>query len=102
VTIESLFNRLVVMSTGPDSWHSVCAVRSAASRCCVSNYYFSPIPIGGKDYFRVTSFRGRPEQPFRDVLLRLDSNMRRAIRLVRPRGIAATKHIYKTQRSDGK
>lgn len=102
LTIESRFNRLVVMSTGPDSWHSVCAVNSAASRCCVSNYYFSSTPIGGVDYFRVTSFRGRPEQPFRDALLRIDSTMRRAIRLIRPRGIAATKHIYRPQRTDGK
>jgi Rps23 Pro-64 3,4-dihydroxylase Tpa1-like proline 4-hydroxylase len=101
-TITSLFNRLVVMSTGPDSWHSVCAVKRDASRCCVSNYYFSPNPLGGKDYFRVTSFRGRPEQPFRDALLRIDSTLRRAIRVIRPRGIAATKHIYRPQRTDGK
>jgi len=102
VTITSLFNRLVVMSTGPDSWHSVCAVKRDASRCCVSNYYFSPKPLGGKDYFRVTSFRGRPEQPFRDALLKIDGTLRRAIRVIRPGGIGATKHIYRPQRTDGK
>jgi Rps23 Pro-64 3,4-dihydroxylase Tpa1-like proline 4-hydroxylase len=102
VTIASLFNRLVVMSTGPDSWHSVCAVKRDASRCCVSNYYFSPSPLGGKDYFRVTSFRGRPEQPFRDALLKIDSTLRRAIRVVRPGGIGATKHIYRPRQPDGK
>jgi Rps23 Pro-64 3,4-dihydroxylase Tpa1-like proline 4-hydroxylase len=100
-TIESSFNRLVVMSTGPDSWHSVNAVKGERSRCCVSNYYFSPKPIGGADYFRVTSFRGRPEQPLRDVLLRIDSKLRSAVRLVRPSGLTPTKHIYKPQRMDG-
>jgi Rps23 Pro-64 3,4-dihydroxylase Tpa1-like proline 4-hydroxylase len=99
-TVESSFNRLVVMSTGPDSWHSVSAVKGDGARCCVSNYYFSPKPIGGTDYFRVTSFRGRPEQPFRDALLRIDSKLRGAVRMVRPSGIAATKHIYRSQRSD--
>jgi Rps23 Pro-64 3,4-dihydroxylase Tpa1-like proline 4-hydroxylase len=102
VTINSLFNRLVVMSTGPDSWHSVSGVKSGTSRCCVSNYYFSPDPLGGADYFRVTSFRGRPEQPFRDALLQIDSTLRRAIRVIRPGGIRATKHIYRPQRPDGK
>jgi Rps23 Pro-64 3,4-dihydroxylase Tpa1-like proline 4-hydroxylase len=101
-TIPSLFNRLVVMSTGPASWHSVCAVKTDSPRCCVSNYYFSPRPIGGTDYFRVTSFRGRPGQPFRDALLQIDSTLRGAIRMVRPRGISATKHIYRPQRTDGK
>jgi Rps23 Pro-64 3,4-dihydroxylase Tpa1-like proline 4-hydroxylase len=99
--IESSFNRLVVMSTGPDSWHSVNAVKGDRARCCVSNYYFSPKPIGGTNYFRVTSFRGRPEQPFRDALLRIDSTLRSAVRKVRPSGLAATKHIYKSQRPGG-
>ena len=98
--IESSFNRLVVMSTGPDSWHSVNAVKGARTRCCVSNYYFSPKPIGGMDYFRVTSFRGRPEQPFRDALLRIDSTLRSAVRKIRPSGLSATKHIYKRERRD--
>jgi Rps23 Pro-64 3,4-dihydroxylase Tpa1-like proline 4-hydroxylase len=99
--IESSFNRLVVMSTGPDSWHSVNAVRGERSRCCVSNYYFSPKPIGGTHYFRVTSFRGRPEQPIRDAVLRIDSTLRSAVRKVRPSGLTATKHIYKPPRRDG-
>jgi hypothetical protein len=90
-----------VMSTGPESWHSVNAVKGSRSRCCVSNYYFSPKPLGGTNYFRVTSFRGRPEQPFRDALLRIDSTLRGAVRRVRPSGLAATKHIYKAQRTDG-
>jgi Rps23 Pro-64 3,4-dihydroxylase Tpa1-like proline 4-hydroxylase len=102
VTIESSFNRLVVMSTGPGSWHSVCAVKGDVSRCCVSNYYFSPKPIGGEDYFRVTRFRGRPEQPWRDVVLRIDGTLRGVIRMIRPRGIAATKHIYRPQRTASK
>lgn len=103
ITIPSLFNRLVVMTTGPESWHSVSCVLRDQSRCCVSNYYFSPQPIGGQPYFRVTSFRGRPEQPVRDLLLRFDSRLRQSIRKLRPQGLVQTSHIYQhtqNQKSD--
>ena len=99
LTIESFFNRLVVMSTGPDSWHSVNAVKGERPRCCVSNYYFSPRPVGGAEYFRVTSFRGRPEQPLRDALLRIDGKLRGWVRMIRPKGLTPAKHIYKRQRT---
>lgn len=100
LTIPSLFNRLVVMTTGPASWHSVCAVRSDAPRCCVSNYYFSPAPLGNNPYFRVTSFRGRPEQPLRDLMLQFDARLRQAVRLFKPKGIVQTSHIYQRPESD--
>ena len=93
--IPSLFNRLVVMTTGPESWHSVTQVKSPDRRCCVSNYYFSHAPIGGSPYFRVTSFRGRPEQPIRDLVLRVDGRLRQAVRKLLPQGISKTTHVYK-------
>jgi Rps23 Pro-64 3,4-dihydroxylase Tpa1-like proline 4-hydroxylase len=94
VTIESRFNRLVVMTTGPGSWHSVSRVRHDEARCCVSNYYFSPHPVGGEAYRRVTTFRGRPEQPLQDLVLRADGWLRQAARAIRPQGFVKTKHIY--------
>jgi Rps23 Pro-64 3,4-dihydroxylase Tpa1-like proline 4-hydroxylase len=97
VTLASRFNRLIVMTTGPDSWHSVNQVKVDSPRCCVSNYYFSPQPVGGKDYFRVTTFRGRPEQPLRDLVLRADAALRQAIRAVKPGGLVQTTHLYKRE-----
>jgi len=94
VTIPSLFNRLVVMTTGPMSWHSVCSIEADRPRCCVSNYYFSPNPVGGRPYFRVTTFRGRPEQPIRNLVLRLDAALRQGIRKLKPEGVTKTTHIY--------
>ncbi len=94
-TIASSFNRLVVMVTNQHSWHSVSTNISNGNRCCVSNYYFSSRPIGGEDYFHPTSFRGRPDEPIRDVVLRADAAVRGLVRAVRPSGIAKTKHIYK-------
>ena len=40
VTIESRFNRLVLMETNPWSWHSVSPVQVNRIRTCVSNYYY--------------------------------------------------------------
>jgi Rps23 Pro-64 3,4-dihydroxylase Tpa1-like proline 4-hydroxylase len=100
VTIVSRFNRLVVMVTHEKSWHSVSANRTSRSRCCVSNYYFSKEPVGGHEYFHVTSFRGRPEQPVRDVVLRADIWLRMALRKLFPQGVRANPHFYDRRQSD--
>jgi Rps23 Pro-64 3,4-dihydroxylase Tpa1-like proline 4-hydroxylase len=95
VTIPSLFNRLVLMETNRSSWHSVSRIATSAPRCCVSNYYFSMYPPeGSADYFHVTSFRGRPEQPVRDLILRADIALRSAIRRVAKKGLVANPHFY--------
>ena len=75
-TIISHQNRLVVMETNKTSWHSVSKVNAERPRCCVSNYYFSEISPDGDEYFHVTSFLGRPEQPIRRILGVLDNGLR--------------------------
>lgn len=96
-TIVSRFNRLVVMLTHRGSWHSVSRNRGAAIRCCVSNYYFSTLPIGGRPYYHVTEFRGRPEQPARDLALRADNWLRTFIRTRFPQAFA-NPHFYDAAR----
>ncbi len=75
--IESRFNRLIVMETNKDSWHSVNQVRVNANRCCVSNYYFahSPHPYEGH-YYHVTSFSGRPGESWNRLYGRIDNAAR--------------------------
>ena len=94
-TIHSKFNRLVVMITNQISVHSVSKVQIDGARCCVSNYYFSPIPAEQEHYFHVTSFYGRPEEKVKNVLLVVDSGVRNLIRKVFKKGVVKTKHIYK-------
>lgn len=94
VTIVSRFNRLAVMVTSPHSWHSVSKNASAEARCCVSNYYFSDEPAGDEAYFHPTTFRGRPEEPLRDVVLHADALARGLVRRVFPKGVKATTHVY--------
>ncbi len=95
VTVHSRFNRLAVMATHQDSWHSVSPIVHDAFRCCVSNYFFSSIPLRDTDRFHVTTFRGRPGQVLRDWWLRADGLLRAAVRTVFRAGIAPVTHIYR-------
>lgn len=93
-TIDYKFNRLVIMLTNKHSLHSVNKVNYQGQRCCVSNYYFSDKPIENESYFQVTSFRGRPEQKFRDFILQGDAVLRNSIRKVFKHGIKKS-HYYR-------
>jgi Rps23 Pro-64 3,4-dihydroxylase Tpa1-like proline 4-hydroxylase len=86
------FNRLAVMATNQASWHSVQRVVADAPRMCISNYYFSPSPPGGVAYRNVTSFRGRPEEPLKRVLLWLDSHALNAVGRVAPGLLKRNRH----------
>jgi Rps23 Pro-64 3,4-dihydroxylase Tpa1-like proline 4-hydroxylase len=92
-TIHSKFNRLVIMVTNKSSLHSVSKVNYPGQRCCVSNYYFSPQPADEEEYFHVTSFRGRPEEKVRDLVLQGDAILRNGIRKVFKHGIKKP-HFY--------
>lgn len=95
ITFESRFNRLVVMATHDKSWHSVSPVKVDRIRCCVSNYYFSPKALRTTDNFHVTTFRGRPEQPLRNLVLKCDGLLRGSIRKLFPNGVKKVTHFYK-------
>lgn len=93
--IHSKFNRLVLMITNKSSYHSVSKVVSGGKRCCVSNYYFSKNPAENEEYFHVTSFYGRPEEPVKNIFLKLDATLRNLVRKFSKKRIVKTKHIYK-------
>lgn len=78
-TIVSKFNRFVVMETNKSSWHSVSAVAVDATRCCVSNYYFSKFSPESSEYFHVTSFTGRPQEAGRRFIGRIDNAVRNVL-----------------------
>lgn len=95
ITVESRFNRLVIMATHHHSLHSVSKVHGADARNCISNYFFSPTPMRADQPFHITAFRGRPEQHFRDVLLRADAQLRMTLRRIKSGGFFSTGHWYK-------
>jgi len=95
ITIASKFNRLVVMATHNESWHSVSKVEVNKTRCCVSNYYFSDMPIRRTDTFHVTTFRGNPSEKVKDIILQIDNKLRTGIRKVFKKGIRENPHQFK-------
>lgn len=96
-TIVSQFNRLALMITNRTSIHSVSKVTADESRCCVSNYYFSTRPAEPQDYFHVTSFYGRPEEPLKKVVLKADREVRNLLRKIVGKPVHQTKHIYRKE-----
>lgn len=95
ITIESKFNRLVVMATHDHSWHSVSKVVDNKSRKCISNYYFSDYPLKENDKFHVTTFRGRPNEFITNLILKSDGILRMLVRKIFKKGIRKNPHIYK-------
>jgi Rps23 Pro-64 3,4-dihydroxylase Tpa1-like proline 4-hydroxylase len=95
VTIQSKCNRLAVMVTHNQSLHSVSPVVVNDFRSCVSNYYFSENPVFESDTFHVTSFRGRPENRFTDLILQMDTFSRMMVRKFFKKGIKENPHVYK-------
>jgi Rps23 Pro-64 3,4-dihydroxylase Tpa1-like proline 4-hydroxylase len=91
-TILSRFNRLVVMETHQQSWHSVSKVQVSQPRLCLSNYYFTT----GRTYRHATTFAGRPEQPFRRLALSVDGVSRNLIAKAAPSLLRKTTHVRKT------
>jgi Rps23 Pro-64 3,4-dihydroxylase Tpa1-like proline 4-hydroxylase len=96
-TFPCLFNSLVIMVTGKNSWHSVNEVTHDGARCCVSNYYFSPHSPDADDYFHATSFRGERGQGFLDAVMRADNALRTAVLRFFGRAYQ-NPHVYKRNR----
>lgn len=94
-TVASLFNRLVVMVTDKSSWHSVSQVLVEGQRRCVSNYYFSPKPADAEDSYHVTTFRGRPDEKLKDVLMRGDNLLRTVVKKTVGEKLFRNPHVYK-------
>lgn len=96
-TISSRFNRLVLMGTGRRSWHSVNEVRHPGTRCCVSNYYFSPNPPEGRGYFHATSFRAEHGKGGQDVVMCADNALRSTILKLTGNLLYRNPHVYRRQ-----
>jgi Rps23 Pro-64 3,4-dihydroxylase Tpa1-like proline 4-hydroxylase len=77
--IVSAHNRLLVMETNKTSWHSVNKVLVDRPRCCVSNYYFSKVSPDSTEYFHVTSFDGRPDEPVKKIISVADNALRNVV-----------------------
>ncbi|WP_216839349.1 2OG-Fe(II) oxygenase [Caulobacter sp. S45] len=99
-TIPALFNRLVLMATNRTSWHSVQEVKRDQTRCCVSNYYFSSQSPEMAEYFHATSFRGEPDQPLSDAIMRADNALRTTVLKTFGAKVYNNPHVYRRTGED--
>lgn len=95
IRIPARPDRLVVMETHQHAWHSVRPVEGPEPRLCLSNYYFGDTPMSADQCFHVTTFRGRPGQPVRDLASRADGLLRGAIRRLVPAGLGSRFHRFR-------
>jgi len=95
VTLVSQFNRLAVMETHQDSWHSVSKVMSDEPRLCISNYYFAEKSPIEKDFSHVTTFKGWPEEKGKRFVLNIDGFVRNIIGKLFPFLLTRSKHRKK-------
>lgn len=93
--IAACFNRLVIMETHDQAWHSVRPITREAPRLCLSNYYFGDTPMRAAQRFHVTRFRARPGQPLRDALSRADGALRLWLRRAFKDGLGRQDHRYR-------
>ncbi len=96
--VESRYNRLVVMQTDKTSWHGVSPVRHDGVRRCVSNYFFTKEPVDGHAEYHVTSFRGRPEEKFKDLLMQGDNALRQKVKEIVGEKLFTNKHVYRKEK----
>lgn len=99
IEIPSLFNRLVLMATNDKSWHSVNEAKTDRVRCCISNYYFSPVSPNGYETTHVTYFQARPEQTVRRLITKADSDLRTLLRRIVKKGFSK-KDLYEGERKN--
>jgi hypothetical protein len=71
-----LFNRLVLMETHKDSWHSVGEVTGHRHRRCLATALFTRGPLPGTDFPPLATFTGRPGEPVVRLLLGVHGGMR--------------------------
>lgn len=81
------FNRAVIFTVSPTSWHGYRRVVTpdGDTRKSINIYYFTEESPTGADYHHITSFRARPGETFNKVLYPLDNAARSLYRVVRRR-----------------
>lgn len=73
------FNRLTLVAMHERSWHSINRVNAKRPRRALVHTYYATEPLAKRAYKHGLSFRGRPDQSLRDLLLRNSHNLPDAV-----------------------
>ena len=73
------FNRLTLVAMHERSWHSINRVTAKRARRALVHTYYAPAPLAKREYKHGVSFRGRPDQSVRDLVLRYSQSLPNAV-----------------------
>jgi hypothetical protein len=73
------FNRLTLVAMHERSWHSINRVESKRARRALVHTYYASEPLVKREYRHGVSFRGRPDQSVRDLVLRYSQSLPDAV-----------------------
>ena len=73
------FNRLTLVAMHERSWHSINRVNAKRPRRALVHTFYAPEPLAKREYRHGLSFRGRPDQSVRDLLLRYSQSLPDAV-----------------------
>jgi Rps23 Pro-64 3,4-dihydroxylase Tpa1-like proline 4-hydroxylase len=86
-------NRLVIMETTNQSWHSITPIVGPMPRSSVTTYYYAPAVVMSRP--RLTKFGAWPRQPARELLFKSEFALRSVAAKILPRRLVPNKHVYK-------
>lgn len=73
------FNRLTLVAMHDGSWHSINRVNAKRPRRALVHTYYASEPLARRAYKHGVSFRGRPDQSVRDLVLRYSQSLPEAL-----------------------
>jgi len=102
--ILPVFNRAVLFTVSPKSWHGYRKVVTpdGDTRKSINLYYFTKESPTGEDYYNVTSFRARPGEFFNRLIYPIDNRLRTLYRMLRPNKDSHAVLYEEKQRKAGK
>lgn len=86
VAILPVFNRMLIFATDSKSWHGHRHIITpdGDTRKSINIYYFTEESPDGRNYYHVTSFRGRKNELINKVVYPIDNMVRTIARKIRP------------------
>ena len=103
--ILPVLNHTALFATDKQSWHGYCPVHApdGDTRKSINIFYFTEESPEGADYYHVTTFRARKNEPVKKVIYPIDNLVRKAAPKLRAEkdGHAILFDSKKRKQSDG-
>jgi hypothetical protein len=86
-------NRIVMMETTDQSWHSITPIVGPMPRNSFTSYFYAPATVRSEP--RLTRFGAWPNQPAKELMFNSEFYLRSMAAKILPRSLVPNKHVYK-------